>query len=124
MVTKGAVLLAAMLVLAMGLLGGCGRAIDERRLSAQVESELSHIRAACDIGADYKGVAEGDSDTAYVVYGLRQLPNGAEGAVDVELAVRYRAGEGWEVDTESLNKLVSVAATICSEGKSGKEVGQ
>ncbi|GAA4794307.1 hypothetical protein [Lysobacter hankyongensis] len=106
----------AALVLIVIFFVGCTGRPQEDRILKQVNEYLSKNQIGCPVSADYKGVGEGDADTAYITVALRRQKAGASiPGRDVELMFSHQRDGEWLITYESSRELASTAKAICLE---------
>ena len=103
-----------LLAVLAALLVGCTGGPREDDILGQVEETLSVNPIGCSVTAEYGGVGEGDSETAYVTVALRRQGTGAATpGRNIELMFSHHGNGRWSMTGESSRELTSAAKDIC-----------
>lgn len=104
----------AMFAATTALLAGCSGQLQGDSVLKQVSEQLSKSDIGCSIETFFKGVGEGDADTAYAMIRLSLgEANARSPDQDVELMFSRQKNGLWVVTSESSEQLISVAKAMC-----------
>ena len=105
---------ATVLLIVATFLVGCTGRLQEVDILKQVNEKLTENKIGCSVSTEYKGVGEGDADTAYATVALqRKKGNASKPSRDIELMFSHQRNEGWLITDDSSRELTSTAKAIC-----------
>jgi hypothetical protein len=97
------------------LLSGCADRVEEAQILKEVNEALSREQVGCNVAVEYKGVGDGDSDTAYAVVEINIKNDKKSSHLDVELMLRHQQNGVWLITEDSSKQLLSKVKNLCSQ---------